>query len=266
MLYFPQLGTGALSQYPVRKSRRTRTASSRGANGDLIKLSDPDAETVEWELRLTGLTDEEWEAIEALFDQCEGGLRTFCFLDPLDNLLSYSEDFAAAVWQRDPLLQITAGAPDPAGGTSAARLVNVGQTPQSLSQRLDVPAALHYCFSLYVRGAASGGITLEQRSATRALAQAAGVYATWRRVRLSGKLETDEQGVTFSVILPPGASVEIYGAQVEAQPAHSEYRRTSGRGGVYPEARFVDDELRLSSSGPNCHDTILRIISPLKSA
>lgn len=266
MRYFPQLVTGALSQYPVRKVHRTRTASTHGQNGDTFKLSDPDAETLEWELRLSGLTDSEWTAVESLFDECEGSLGTFCFLDPFDNLLGHSEDFEAAVWRRDPLLQILPGVEDPAGGTSAARLVNAGQTPQGLSQTLDVPASLHYCFSAYVRSGATGAVRLEQRSPTRALARDVRVSANWSRVRLSGNLQVPEDSVTFSIILPAGGSIEVYGLQVEAQPGSSEYRKTSGHGGVYPAARFADDELRLTSTGPNCHTTVLRITTSVKSA
>jgi hypothetical protein len=264
MRWFPQLSTGALSQYPVRKTRRTRTALTAGQNGDTVKLTDPDAEAIEWELRLTGLTDHEWASIESLFDDCEGGLKTFGFLDPFDNLLAYSEDLEAAVWRKDALLQIQPGMPDPTGGASATKLLNAGQTPQGLSQTLEVPANLNYCFSAYVRSGATTGIRLEQRSPTRGLARDVTISPSWSRVRLSGNLHVDEQGVMFSIIVPAGGAVEVYGLQVEAQPAASEYRKTAGRGGVYPKARFADDELRLTSTGPDCHETVLRITTPVK--
>ena len=45
MLVYPQLGTGALSQFPVRKTRRTRTVVNRAADGSTIKLADPAAES-----------------------------------------------------------------------------------------------------------------------------------------------------------------------------------------------------------------------------
>lgn len=266
MRYFPQLITGALSQYPVRKARRTRTPYTRSQDGDILKLGDPDAETLEWELRLTGLTDGEWAAIESLFEDCEGSLGTFCFLDPFDNLLAYSEDFEAAAWRRDPLLHVVPGVEDPAGGANAVRLVNAGQTPQGLSQTLEVPACLQYCFSAYVRSGAGGVAQLEQRSATRVLWRDVRGSANWSRVRLSGNLQADEENVTFSIVLPAGGSIDVYGLQVEAQPGISEYRKTSARGGVYPAARFADDELRLTSTGPNSHATVLRITTSVKSA
>lgn len=266
MRYFPQLVTGAITQYPVRRSRHTRTVLSAGQDGDLVKLHDPDAELLEWELHLSGLTDYEWAAIESLFDACEGRLRTFCFLDPLDNLLAYSEDFAADVWHKDGMLQVTPGVSDPDGGTAASKLVNAGQTPQALSQALDVPANMHFCLSAYVRASTEGKIRLEQHSQNEVLARDFDVSRDWTRVRLSGNLQADQKGVNFRIVLPPGAAVELYGVQVEAQPASSAYKKTGSRGGIYPEARFADDELRLTSTGPNSHSTAVRIVTPVKSS
>ncbi len=40
-LVYPQLGTGAMSQFPIRKTRRTRTVTNRAADGSAIKLADP---------------------------------------------------------------------------------------------------------------------------------------------------------------------------------------------------------------------------------
>jgi hypothetical protein len=44
MAIYPQLGSGALSQYPVQKTRRVRTVVNRAADGSIIKLADPAAE------------------------------------------------------------------------------------------------------------------------------------------------------------------------------------------------------------------------------
>src|SRR5207302_1485219 len=107
MLLFPQLMTGALCQFPLRKNRRTRTVSNRAADGSTIKLADPAAEVTEWQLEYSDLSDDEAAALRDFFASAEGTLNAFTFLDPAGNLLSWSEQLDAQVWQKDPLLTLT---------------------------------------------------------------------------------------------------------------------------------------------------------------
>ena len=58
-LVYPQLGSGALSQFPIRKTRRTRTVMNRAADGSTIKLADPAGVTTEWGLPYADLSDQE---------------------------------------------------------------------------------------------------------------------------------------------------------------------------------------------------------------
>ena len=97
MLYFPQLTTAAVSQFPGVRRLIHRTVVNRQADGREWKLADPGAQAMEWELELRGLTDTEAEAIQALFDATEGRRETFTFLDPFDNVLRWSEG-GMALW------------------------------------------------------------------------------------------------------------------------------------------------------------------------
>src|SRR6267143_4573211 len=124
MLYFPQLSTGAVGQYPIQKRRLSRTVVNESWGGTRLKLADPDASAVEWILDFQTLTDSERDALEQLFVSFEGQLSDFTFLDPTDNLLCWSEKLDEAVWERNSLLQITPAIADPSGGTSASRLSN----------------------------------------------------------------------------------------------------------------------------------------------
>src|ERR1035441_8859924 len=56
---YPQLGSGALSQFPVQKTRRLRTVVNQAADGSTIKLADPAAEVTEWLLTYADLRDAE---------------------------------------------------------------------------------------------------------------------------------------------------------------------------------------------------------------
>ena len=66
--------------------------------------------------------------------------------------------------------------------------------------------------------------------------------------------------VRFGVELQPGAWVEVFGPQVEAQTGASAYKRTLSRGGVYENARLDNDELLVTTVGPGRHRCELTVI------
>src|ERR1039457_3738684 len=134
---YPQLGSGALSQFPVQKTRRLRTVVNQAADGSTIKLADPAAEATEWLLTYADLSDAEAAALRAFFDSAEGTLNGFTFLDPAGNLLAWSDQLDNAMWQKDPLLSLTGGVADPLGGTLAWRLNNSGGAVDRKSTRLN---------------------------------------------------------------------------------------------------------------------------------
>ena len=109
MLYFPQLSTGAIAQYPIEKRRLSRTVMNEASDGARVKLADPGATAVEWTLTFETLTDAERDALSQLHSAVEGRLGTFTFLDPTDNLLCWSEKLDEAVWERNSLLTVTGG-------------------------------------------------------------------------------------------------------------------------------------------------------------
>jgi hypothetical protein len=102
-----------------------RTLVNTSPGGSFVKMADPEAGGCVWDLSFTGLTDAEIAAFESLFQACEGRLRDFLFLDPLGNLLNWTEDLSKSVWQTG--MQVVGGQEDPAGGTAAARVTNAAQ-------------------------------------------------------------------------------------------------------------------------------------------
>ena len=109
MLYYPQLTSGSVSQFPVGRRSGTRIVSNELPSGDSIRMTDAGAATIRWQLQYGGLTDDEWSAMEQLFEASEGRLNTFTFLDPTDNLLLWSEDWTKPAWSSDPLMQAVVG-------------------------------------------------------------------------------------------------------------------------------------------------------------
>src|SRR5664279_3315904 len=113
MLVYPQLATGALSQFPIVKHHRLRNIVNTTQDGSSVKLADPGAETVEWQLNYTGLSDAELADLQQFCLAAEGSLNSFSFVDPTANLLAWSNDLNNAVWNAGPLPTAVSGSSDP---------------------------------------------------------------------------------------------------------------------------------------------------------
>jgi hypothetical protein len=252
---YPQLGSGALSQFPVQKTRRLRTVVNQAADGSTIKLADPPGAVTEWLLSYTELSDSEAATLRAFFESAEGTLNGFTFLDPAGNLLAWSDQLDNAVWQTDPLLTATGGVADPQGGTFGWQLSNSGGAAQGVGQTLAAPGEYLYCLSAYVRAATatSVGLTVGSQTVQRA------VTSEWTRVAWTTNGDAQATSVRFAIEVGASASVAVYGLQVEAQAAASGYR-ASTIGGVYEDAHLGDDVLTITSTDVNRNSCKVKII------
>ena len=264
MLYYPQLATGSVSQFPVTRRTSIRTVSNQLASGATIRMADAGAQKVQWRLQYSSLNDGERSSIQDLFEAAEGQLNTFTFLDPTDNLLMWSEDWTQAVWTADPLLQVAGGVLDPLGGNAAMQLTNTAQTTQQIVQATGGPSSFLYCYSLYVRSDVPAAIQLVVESTGHVSLTPVTTGAAWMRATTSGSLSVQQDGVGFGVQLPAGVRVDAFGAQVEAQPAASLYKKTIDRGGVYSRTRFATDLLTMVADAPNRDSCQVDLISSLK--
>lgn len=262
MLVFPQLLTGANAQYPLARTEVLRTALNSMADGREVKFADTGSVSTRWELRLEGLTDEEWDQIAALHADAEGRLQTFTLLDPLSNLFQWSEDLEKAEWLRDPMLSVANSIEDPFGGQAAFRVVNSGQASQTLRQTIAGPGGFQYCCSVWARSAAGGA----GAQVSIVCGGASGLFtlgADWRRIHLPSPAPGAGGGDTFSagLSLGPGASVDLYGPQLEAQPSPGAYWRTLARSGVYSKVRFESDVLERTATGRNANAGRINLVS-----
>jgi hypothetical protein len=265
MLYFPQLASGALSQYPLTRRHVTRSVINAAEDGQTVVAPDAGASRVAWELKYAGLSTGERQSIEQLFAAARGRLGTFTFLDPTGNLLSWSEDFTKPGWEADPLLRIAAGATDPRSGNNAMRVTNTAQAPQRLRQRIGGPSWFGYAFSVYARAGQASSIRLVVEGNAEEQAGSFNVGAQWIRAVQSAGLSNHADGVAFAIELPAGAQVDLFGAQAEAQPGAGEYTITTARSGVYAQSRFDSDRLASISEGPEQHSPAVRIVSGVAS-
>ena len=261
MRIFPQLATGAMTQFPLRIRENTRTLINETADGRRIRYSDPGAETLEWEMSHAALSDDEWIAIESLFRDCEGRRHSFLFLDPWSNLVAASESFSDSAWTRGPGLALSEGIADPEGRPRATQVTNTAGALQSLTQSISIPARFQYSFSIYAKAIVSAQIRLVISTDGAFTEQVYDLSPDWQRYAIFSSLVASTDALDVAIQLPAGATVELFGAQLEAQPAPSPYQRTALRTGRYPDSRFAGDQLTQVSTSPGEHSTVIRIIS-----
>jgi hypothetical protein len=239
---FPQLMLA-----PVTKKILRRTVVNELADGHLDLFTDANAAAIQWEIGAGGMTAAEFESVRALFASVSGRWGSFTFLDPAGNLLAQSENFGVSPWVNG--LSLTTGVTDPFGTTRATHAVNTsGVAAQSIAQTLAVPSMYQYALSVWAR---SGAVTLSIGTSTRRFV----VGSTWTRVSMSGS------GTVFAVGLDAGASADLFGMQVDAQIAASDYKKTGVLGGVFPKTRFADDTLTVTARGTDVYDAVIRIVN-----
>ena len=265
MLYYPQLSSGVLAQYPVAKQISYRTVMNTLPDGRTIAMSDLGGAFVVWQLTYSGLSDTEWDAIEQLFIQAQGSYGTFTFTDPAGNLLAWSEDPTQAVWEKDPLITVAGGFADPLGGSGAAQITNGAQAAQGLRQNIAAASGYQYCFSMYLRGDTPVSLQVALSSASGQITQTANVGTEWSRITLPGNLGGADDNVSFGIELAAGVRVYAFGFQAESQLSAGLYRPTTNQGGVYSSSRFGMDELRRVATGPNQNGAQVTILSTIES-
>jgi hypothetical protein len=255
MSFFPQVGAGSIAQFPVSRSRRWRAIVNQMENGEVIMLPDTAAGQIQWKLSYQDLTDAEVQSLSDLFTASQGEFAAFTFIDPLANLLGWSESLSQSSWQLG-LLQTAAGVTDPLGTLRASSLTNSSAGTQSLQQSLGVSGDYVACFSVYLRSNMAGTVTL-QRDGT---ALTVILSAAWQRVFVNGTGIGGAGQSTFSIALPAGLTVDVWGLQVEAQPYPSAYKQTTAALGIYEETYFDGDVLTITSTNvgfSSCEITLM---------
>ncbi|HLH01674.1 MAG TPA: hypothetical protein VKX25_02810 [Bryobacteraceae bacterium] len=258
-LFFPQLATGALAQYPIRKNIATRNIRNVLPDGSLVLFPDPEAGHIIWELAYQDLTAQEVSALTGLFTSCQGRFGSFIFIDPTDNMLQQSANLLASPWMASPGLSVRANALDPNGGTGAFVLTNNSQINAQLSQALYVPANYQYCLSVYASSQQATSMQITRTGPATAQASTVQLTNQWNRVTSSGALADTGPGITVSFGIPAGAQVTLFGPQLEAQPLPSRYRPTLSQSAIYTDAHWGVDALPVSAEAPNLYSTAFTI-------
>jgi hypothetical protein len=83
----------------------------------------------------------------------------------------------------------------------------------------------------------------------------------WQRIIFPVSLGQPTSSITFGASLAAGGSVDLFGMQVEAQVAASDYKMTGISGGVFSAARFADDAITVTAQSTDVYDAVIRILS-----
>jgi len=263
-LFYPQLASGSVAQYPIKKTSLVRTIKNVLPDGHLILSADPNGSHRIWQLVYTELATADAQALQAHFAACAGSFRSFTFIDPTENMLVWSSDLRNSPWQKLSLLQLTPGLPDPDGGTAAFTVTNTGQSTLQISQTLVVPANYQYCLSLYATSAQPAQLVLTRSGPSAQESTTCMVGPAWSRVVSSGQLNDSGTTFTVGIGLAAGQQVGLYGVQLEPQISPSRYRPTTNIGGVYANAHWGIDQLTIAAEAPNLYSTSFSIESAIK--
>lgn len=240
-LLFPQLLTGAVAQFPVGKEYLPATALNVQEDGTRYRYSDPDPIRIAWTLRYQHLTSSETNALEAFFKTTLGPVLPFTFLDPLNNLLAWSEDLSDAIWQKSPLLN--------ASGTT---LSGAG----TATQILPCPQSATLCFGVLARSDQPAQMSLTLTDQTEQFI----VSERWRQYFVT-RTGSGDAATAEATIISAGNSLQLAKIMVAAQPAPGAYVPTNDISGIMTKTRFDQDRLTITAQGVNDLSCEIRLVS-----
>jgi hypothetical protein len=254
-LFFPQLLSGALAQYPIEKTYSFRSVTNNMQDGRQLLFQDRGAARIRWTLSYVDLEQSELEQLRSLYNACSGNTLPFTFIDPTANLLRSSEHLDGPEWQAGAGLTIKAGCSDPRGGSNGCLLANNSQTDVTFMQTLALPSHYQYCLSLFARSESQTNIQLLRRGSQTSSMTAANVTPSWHRLVSAGSLQDYGTTLCVGLTLGAGQAVQLFGLQLEAQPSPSEYRASSGNGGVHANAYWGSSSFAVMATAPGLFAT-----------
>ena|SRR5438270_11300039 len=89
-LFYPELMTGVYAQYPIRKSLVSRAIRNLMLDGSIIAAPDYGANRIVWNLSYLELSTSDCDLLRQFYESCVGGLHSFTFIDPTDNMFRSS--------------------------------------------------------------------------------------------------------------------------------------------------------------------------------
>jgi len=260
MLLFPQLLSGAVAQFPLSRSYSVSNVTNLQEDGTRYLETGLEPPNLSWRLAYQHLTKVEADELSTFFESTHGRLFTFTFLDPVGNLLLWSEDLAKPFWDRSPLLGISALS---AGTDVSFELSGTGPGTALLSQALACPAKALLCFSLYARADQPSQINLALSDVSNRVEKWFGVDATWRQYFVTQAGNGAGSAKTAEISLNALAPIQVTRISVNAQPAPAFYLRTTQTCGIKQNTRFNQDHFLTIATGDDDFSCSVQLTSRL---
>jgi hypothetical protein len=265
MRFFPSILPGNAIQYPVKRRRNQRVIENVTPGGGLYQAVDAGRSWWYWELAYQDIGSQQRQALDGLFDECKGRLLPFVFLDPFENLVSYSEDFSQPAWGKEANIVAVGSQLDPFGSNRAFRLSNASGAAGSILQQVYIPSWVPYTVSCWLRANGSAAVEILAHPSGSTTGQSVALGPAWERYAISVSHSGNEEELLAGLRLPANTEVYAFGFQLEQFSSLSEYKRTNEESGVHANSRFGQDEIRWVTNGIDHHSARIAIESPILS-
>jgi hypothetical protein len=172
------------------------------------------------------------------------------------NLLTYSQDFSDSSWVVPTTLTKTTGQTDPNGGTTALLVQNISDGNGYFAKGLTLTANVPHTASIYIKGAASGSVSIRIDDSTTGPQYNINYTTSWQRFSVTRTL--NQTGCSFVVggygTWDIGTDIYFAFAQAEAGDIATDYiATTSAAVSVGP----VSGTPRLDYLGSDCGRLLL---------
>jgi hypothetical protein len=271
-IYFPQIGSGLLTQRPYRATQSFNSILADAPTGRpyafLRRGSGlnyyPTVPLGRWNLNYSAITDTEVQQLKTFHSSMAGKLGEFIFLDPAGNLIPVSEDWTDPSWNPTGVT-VGASTTDPFGGALAYTLTGTTSS-SSLAPTViplgSLPANFLMSFSVYARAHSSGqymtigfvtpGLSVIART-TWLMPQ-----GQWIRAFTSASINTSS---TILAQIGFGSTIiDFFGPHCCPTGGPGAYVQSPINYGYHPTVRFDTDTFKQVAVGPNANSVQLPLI------
>jgi len=257
-MLFPQIRTQGVLQEAAARQVSVSRSGNRLHDGSRIQGAKVRPLVRCWRLRYAGLTAEEAEALRHLVVESRSAAGGFVFIDPWANMLARSEDLTDGVWQPSALCEVSReNALDE--GIAVHSVRSLSGVAERIEQVVALGGAGTFCLSCDVRSetAAVGAVRLQGGSQVFSRTFAAG--PAWRSVWVTGEFSSACAELLVSIEVGGGSVVMVRGVELDYQGTPCPYKPSHGAGGVYPDARVVEEEFIQTLRGQDWIDCQLEV-------
>ena len=167
------------------------------------------------------------------------------------------------MWQASSLLSLTPGITDPYNTTRATQVENSSLGALTLTQTLAIPGFTPCALSVYLRSDSATEATITRSDGSNVDSIVLQTGSAWTRFSLNTAFTSSiSTSCDFSLELPAGQTLDVFGFQAEPQPLPGTYVMTSAQTGIFPNTRFDGNQIVVTATGPGESGVAISLLSP----